>query len=239
MRRAGLCFLLLLVGCVTTATDCRGVASADGAICALNRDPAVTVAQIRTLAEQAARERGALAAYLGHDVGTITLIVRDRGNAYHKPPATIVIPTRQISKRHAITAHEITHLLTQGWASQILKEGLAVYVQERFGEQQGWPNYRRSAHAVARRWMRDGTTGIQTLAEAEATLQRPPSGNRKQRLAAYSLAGSFVRWLIETKFDGGVDRFLAKLYRSGDYQSALNRSNDALRGEWRRDLLAG
>ena len=137
------------------AQACTGVASADGMVCAVVRGAGVAPGDIQRLADQAAREREALIVYLGNDVGPITLVVRGKGIARHKPPATILIPAKQVAKKYAITAHEITHLLTQGWASRVLKEGLAVYTQYRFGEQQGWPNYRRSVHAAARRWIGD------------------------------------------------------------------------------------
>jgi hypothetical protein len=40
-------------------------------------------------------------------------------------------------------------------------------------------------------------------------------------------------WLIEYKFAGDPERFLKKLYRSGDYDVALNQSYASLLQEWR------
>ncbi|MGB0555222.1 MAG: hypothetical protein ACPGQV_22085 [Alphaproteobacteria bacterium] len=94
----------------------------------------------------------------GEDVGRVTVRVHDSGIARHFPPATIRISSRLLRKSTVITAHEIIHLLSQGWASQVLKEGLAIYLQARFGEQRGWPNYprtpRRSAILAARKRVR-------------------------------------------------------------------------------------
>ena len=164
------------------------------------------------------------------------MIVRDKGNARHKPPATIFIPSRQIAKGHAITAHEIAHLLTQGWASLVLKEGLAVYVQFRMGEQQGWPNYRRSVHAAARHWRGNDRIAIRSPADAEAALKGRRKGQRQKLLAAYSVSGSWVMWLLEEKFAGDIRRFLSTLYRTDDYEAALNQPYDELHEEWRAFL---
>ena len=238
MRRIAFAFIgAALSGCVTTQ-PCTGVPSFDGSVCAVSRDPVVAQHDIQSLADQTARERAALVAYLGNDVGLITVIVRKKGNARHKPPATIFIPSRLIPKRHAITAHEITHLLTQGWASQILKEGLAVYAQYRFGEQQGWPNYRRSVHDAARRWRNDPRIAVDTPGAAESALRKARKGETARRLAAYSVAGSWVAWILEVKMGGDIARFLGRLYRTGDYEATLGANYGRLLTEWRAYLDA-
>ncbi len=202
-------------------------------ICAVNHDPDISLRQIESLADQAARERTALVHFFGNDIGPVTVSVRDKGNAFHKPPSTIHIPSRLIRKSHAITAHEITHLLTQGWASRVLKEGLAVYAQQRFGEQQGWPNYRHTVHAAARRWMSDNPVAIRTLGDAETALRNAQPGETARKLAAYSFAGSWVMWILDVKLNGDVTRFMSQLYRSGDYESALKQTGKSLEREWR------
>ncbi|GEM_PF-1544167 len=220
------------------AQACTGVASADGMVCAVVRGAGVAPGDIQRLADQAAREREALIVYLGNDVGPITLVVRGKGIARHKPPATIFIPVRLIAKSTAITAHETTHLLTQGWASRVLKEGLAVYTQYRLGEQQGWPNYRRSVHAAARRWIGDDSVTVRTPDEAAAAFRRAGKGDTKLKLAAYSVSGSWVMWIVERKLGGGIRRFLDTLYRKGDYEAALGQHYPALVAEWRAYLQA-
>lgn len=228
---------ILISGCVLQP-GCTGIESADRTICAVRYDKNITAGQIQTLADQAARERAILVRYFGNDVGPITIIVRDKGIAYHEPPTTIHIPSARITKRYAITAHEMTHLLTQGWASQVLKEGLAVYTQYKFGEQQGWPNYERSVHAAAQQWLSDKDNNIRTPKEAEFALRTARRGERRLRLSAYSIAGSWVMWIVEQKFDGDIARFMKELYRSGDYGSVVSGGIEALTREWRAFLAA-
>lgn len=228
---------ILATGCTIDA-GCFGIKSADRMVCAKRYDPNVTPEQIRALADQAARERAVLVRYFNSDVGPITLIVRDKGIAYHEPPATIHIPSTRIGKRHAVTAHEITHLLTQGWASRFLKEGLAVYAQYKFGEQQGWPNYRRSVHTAAQRWLAGKDNKIRTPKDAEFALRTARVGERRLRLAAYSVAGSWVMWIIEQKFGGDITRFMSDLYRSGNYDGVSSGGIEELTHEWRAFLAA-
>ena len=99
---------------------------------------------------QAAREYEKLKVLFHNDVGVVTIRLRANGPARHLPPADIVIPAPRVRDGRAVTAHEITHLLNQGWANGLLKEGLAVWAQDRVGEQAGWPNEGRLIHQVAR-----------------------------------------------------------------------------------------
>lgn len=118
----------------------------------------------------------------------------------------------------------------------VLKEGLAVYVQFHLGEQQGWPNYRRSVHAAARHWIGNNATAIRSSTDAEAALQGRRKGQRQKLLAAYSVFGSWVIWLLEKKFSGDIQRFLTTLYRSGDYSVALNERDTDFYVQWRAYL---
>ena len=218
--------VLAAAGCETTreAAD----PSADKTVRVVNHDPKLGSQQLERLAGQAAREYALLRQAFGKDVGRVTVEVRDRGVGRHRPPATILIPSRLIRTSRAITAHEITHLLAQGWASAVLKEGLAVYAQARFGEQRGWPNNGRPIHRSARRWRNMPDVGVRTPADADAVLRTARRG--EVRRAAYAIAGSWVTWIVDEKL--GLGRFMAALYRSGDYPTALGRSEAALAREW-------
>jgi len=146
--------------------------STDKSIRVVNGGPSLPHRQLQALAGQAAREYAALRAVLGEDVGRVTVWVHDSGIARHFPPATIRIPTRLLRKSTVITAHEITHLLSQGWASQVLKEGLASYLQARFGGQRGWPNYRRTLHGAARYWLRESESVMDCRRRQRRALSR-------------------------------------------------------------------
>ena len=231
------CLTVVLGGCAANE-DAPGDVfwSTDKTIRVVNGGPSLPHRQLQALAGQAAREYAALRAVLGEDVGRVTVRVHDSGIARHFPPATIRIPTRLLRKSTVITAHEITHLLSQGWASQVLKEGLASYLQARFGEQRGWPNYRRTLHGAARYWLRESES-VHGLADAERTLGNGLSAPTKTRLVAYNLAGSWVRWLLEEKLAGDLDRFMREIYRTENYEAATDLPLLQLWAEWREFLM--
>jgi len=188
--------------------------------------------QLGRLQGQAEREYEKLKTLFKADAGQVTLRVRAAGVGRHFPPATIHIPIHLIDKSTAITAHELTHLLTQGWASQLLKEGLAVYTQDRIGEQRGWPNYRRSVHGAARFWINQPGASVRGPGQADDALSTPRKGETRLRQTAYAVAGSWVKWIIETKLAGDVDKFMAEIYRSNRYKTATGQSFSDLARDW-------
>jgi len=170
----------------------------------------------------------------GADVGAVTVRLRPKGVARHMPPAAIVIPARLVNDGRVITAHEITHLLTQGWASVLLKEGLAVYAQDKVGERKGWPNEGRNVHRVAFDEVTQSAPLVRTPEEADKALSTSNAGQAKLRRAAYAVAGSFVTWLIEERFRGELGQFMNTLYRSGNYSGATGSDFETLQRAWRR-----
>jgi hypothetical protein len=86
----------------------------------------------------------------------------------------------------------------------------------------------------------------QAISRAMPLVRGPAAANRvlstrnpdkpELRRAAYAVAGSWVTWLIDDKFAGDIGRFMAALYRTGDYRAALGRPFDELEREWRAGL---
>lgn len=199
----------------------------------VDEDSGVDPAEYPALIAQAAREYEKLKAIFGTDVGVVTIRLRPKGVARHLPPADIVIPAKQVRQAVVITAHEITHLLTQGWANGLLKEGLAVYAQDRVGEQSGWPNYGRLNHAVALEAITKPNPLVRGPYDANKVLSTRNPGKAALRRASYAVAGSWVTWLIAEKFNGDLGQFMDKLYRTGNYEQALGEPFKPLRRQWR------
>ena len=99
--------VLAAAGCETTRE--AAYPSADKTVRVVNHDPSLGhdpklgPRQLERLAGQAAREYALLRQAFGKDVGRITVEVRDRGVGRHRPPATILIPSRLIRTSRAIT----------------------------------------------------------------------------------------------------------------------------------------
>ena len=105
----------------------------------------------------------------------------------------------------------------------------------RFGEQQGWPNYRRTLHDVARYWLRESESAL-TLAGAERMLGNGLSPPTKTLLATYNFAGSWVRWLVEEKLAVDLDRFMREIYQTENYEAWTGLPLLRLKAEWREFL---
>ena len=198
-----------------------------------NHAPHLDRVLIEAARAQVAREYEKLKALFGNDIGPVILVVRVKGVGRHKPPNRILIPAAQLGNGKMVSAHELTHLLTQGWANGLMKEGLAVYGQDHAGENPAWPNYGQDIHQAAWAEISAPAPLLRGPGDANNVLSTPHPGESRLRLAAYRVAGSWVRWLIEEKMAGDVRRFTATLYRSGNYKAVLGASFQQLRPHWR------
>lgn len=223
---------LFLIAVLLLAQPAAGADSASVRV--VDENSGVDPAAFPDIAAQAAREYEKLKAMFGTDVGVVTVRLRPKGVARHIPPAAIIIPARLVNDGRVITAHEITHLLTQGWASMLLKEGLAVYAQDKVGERKGWPNEGRNVHRVAFEAVTLKVPLVRTPEEADKALSTSKAGQARLRRAAYAVAGSFVTWLIDERFRGDLGQFMQRLYRSGNYSGATGADFATLQREWRR-----
>ena len=195
-------------------------------------------AQIETVRAQVAREYAKLKAFFGIDVGPVVVTLVKKGVGRHFPPNRIQIPAAQVRHARAVSAHELTHLLTQGWANGLLKEGLAVYGQDKFGETPAWPNWGQNIHQAAYAEIVTPDTDVRGPGDANRVLSTPNPGKTKLRLAAYRVAGSWVTWLIDERMSGDVRRFVKTVYRSGSYKKALGETFQELRPAWKAYVKA-
>lgn len=135
--------------------------------------------------------------------------------------------------------HEVVHIFAPN-ANRLLAEGLAVYAHEHLGGQPAYPTFGKDLHKVAKRLAADAD-----LVQLDAIVV--PKGlrieDRTQQRRAYTVAGSFVRYLIETE---GFEKFRT-LYAitpmapgeripsdPGRWQSVYGRSLAVLTASWRQ-----
>jgi len=106
----------------------------------------------------------------------------------------ISINKMRVRKKRAPIVHEVTHLLAKHSENRFFSEGLAVYFQERFGE---------DSHGAFRRdrplddWVRsyeNRLVSINSLANNNDIFGQVGTEERK---IAYIEAGSFIKYLVE------------------------------------------
>jgi tetratricopeptide (TPR) repeat protein len=129
-------------------------------------------------------------------------------------------------------AHELSHLFTAPFGGGPLElatqGGLLVNIGlvEGIALAADWPASELDAHEASAAMRR------LEMAPDLGRLFRPNGFWSQPGGKAYTLMGSFVRWLVETR---GIGHF-KQLYRDGDFQAAYGMSSDALISEWEQWL---
>jgi hypothetical protein len=143
-------------------------------------------------------------------------------------PGRIDIPLDRVRDRTGALLHEITHNYAFS-ENRFLYEGLGVYLQDKMGEARSFPTFGRPLDAAAAEVARN----VGSLDALNAVRFPRPLASVMPDRAAYLLAGSFVKYLMDRK--GGLDKFRA-VYASGDYQATYGVPFSALEGDWRAHL---
>jgi hypothetical protein len=143
-------------------------------------------------------------------------------------PGRIDMPLDRVRDRTGALLHEITHNYAFS-ENRFLYEGLGVYLQDKMGEARSFPTFGRPLDAAAAEVARN----VGSLDALNAVRFPRPLASVMPDRAAYLLAGSFVRYLMDRK--GGLDKFRA-LYASGDYQATYGVPFSALERDWRAHL---
>lgn len=119
--------------------------------------------------------------------------------------------------------HEVTHLLT-GKAGDFFSEGLAEYIRHTFSRKQ-------DMHAYVKRQGFHKSHPVSAMVNYRPT--DAPAGS--ERNAQYSVADSFVKFLIEDVLGGDIKRFMA-FYNSwqtgSDYEKHFGKTFGQLAKEW-------
>ncbi|TMO83544.1 hypothetical protein [Pseudoalteromonas spongiae] len=130
--------------------------------------------------------------------------------------------------------HEITHVLAvshfrkkkkNGYEDRFFDDGLAVFLQHRFGESPEYPNFGRDLYrAVAETSIKYG--GLIALADSESVRHSAKTG--VGRRLAYLQEGAFTQFLIENY---GLDQYL-KIYAGDNIHSVTGKTFNQLEQDW-------
>lgn len=160
---------------------------------------------------------------------TIRIVEGGICNAYG---GIISLPIRLVKQRKAAIVHEVTHIIASHGYNRFFSEGLAIYFQERFGEDHGFPNFsgvpldkiiwrnRKNLHDIF------GLTTDNSIFIKVGT---------KKREIAYIQAGSFINFLVVTY----GEKKLAELHNSMslDYTEIYGKDIRELGVEWNKFVL--
>jgi len=166
-------------------------------------------------------------------------LVSSEGTSGVTEDGIIILRREHFSQTYGPVAHLVTRALMRQvaqTASPLLQEGVAVYMQERFGEGRFYPAYGRPLDLYCAGFLRlDMLLPLDRLEEPYAfgTTERP-TVRKTSRWQAFIQAGSFVKYLIERY---GPAPFKAA-YAGVSYEQAYGKSLADLEAEWREMVVA-
>ena len=166
---------------------------------------------------------------------SMALVPAWRGRRGH-----MLFRTWALDNGSAAAVHEMIHVFAPN-ANRFLAEGFAVYGHEKLGGVDGFPTFGSDLHRSARGYAE--RADLRTL-DQMATPRRLQTDDFTEK-EAYVVAGSFVRFLVETH---GMAKF-RELYAltplvphgrfGGDadrWRTVYGRDLDALAADWRRAI---
>lgn len=157
-------------------------------------------------------------------------------NAIHIPEKRVVAAFSEGESENNGMAviHELTHVFAvsyfrkkkkNGYEDRFFDDGLAVFLQHRFGESAEYPNFGKDLYrAVAETSMSYG--GLIPLIESENVRHSAKTG--VGRRLAYLQEGAFTQYLIENY---GLDQYL-KIYAGENIQTVTGKTFGQLEKEW-------
>jgi len=176
--------------------------------------------------------------YLGLEYdGEIMIDLSDRHWVPNQYRNVINFPAGRVQKAEEddygiSVVHEVTHVVAASAyrPNRFYDDGLAVYLQTKFGVASSFPDFGRDLHqeTVA---TAEKSGGFLPLAETEKT--RRTTRDSDLRRLAYLQEGSFTRFLIERD---GVEKYL-RVYFGESLEDVYGQDLEALEDEWRA-LLA-
>ncbi len=236
---------LSLTGCA--GQDARLVKGENVLVRVLQDGPAKET--VAALAERGDRIFRKLRTFFARDVSRPVMIEIDAKARIARSFAArnaIVFPLRVVDGNNAIIAHEMTHLFMPENRSEALREGIAVYAQDKFGEVHGYPNYGNDLdHLVVKRLSGGIGKDVSTFAAAEALFRHNRGTDRggkrlsldeidaEARRNAYLIAGSFVRYLLNDVLRQDMAAF-KRIYVGGDFVRETGKTLPELEAAWRR-----
>lgn len=135
------------------------------------------------------------------------------------------MPLNRVENNNGALLHEIVHIYAPN-QNRFLAEGLAVYLHEKLAGNPAFPN---ESGGNFNELAKTGMAKVDSLEVLNSVRTPRPLQRVMDGRTAYSLAGSFVGFLIE-KY--GLPIF-KELYEDGNYKTVYGKSLLALEKEWR------
>ena len=191
----------------------------------------LTPAEIEAIKKEVRAALNSVSQILGIEYKGKTEIRIVDGEICYANDGIISFSISHIKDKSAPIIHEVTHILANHKYNNFYSEGLAVYFQERFGENHGFPNFSTSLDTLVKSY-KNQLLNISQLHNDNKIFEMLGS---EQRKIAYIEAGSFIHFLVE-KYG---EKKLADLNNSSslNYKKIYGKELNALETEWKNHVL--
>jgi len=161
----------------------------------------------------------------------VEIKIVDKGVVCNATGGIVSLLISHIKDKSAPIIHEVTHVLTNHDYNSFFSEGLAVYFQERFGDNQVFPNFSVPFDDLIAR-NKDQFMPITRLINDNEIFGQIDTEKRK---LAYLTAGSFISFLVE-KYG---EQKLADLNNSRtlNYENVYGKEINQLEAEWKSHVF--
>ena len=147
----------------------------------------------------------------------------------HAYGGIVSCPGWRVRNKTAAIVHEVTHIIAKHRDNRFFSEGLAVYFQERFGEDHGFPSFSGMPLNDLVKKYKDQLMPISHLSNNNEIFRQVGTEKRK---IAYIEAGSFVDYLVEAYGEQKLKELHA--IQALNYKSIYGKSVKELEVEWQQ-----
>jgi len=228
----GFCIAISL-GLTMFFSGCAGaqVADTDTPQVIVNANLDVSQSDIERVKTETEHAVNSICPILGIKKQTITVTITEKGIC-HTSRGIVYLPIWHIKNKKAAIVHEVTHVVARHSENRFFSEGLAIYFQERFGEDHGFPNFSGVPLDDLVRSNRSRVYGIYMLSNNNDIFTQVGT---EQREIAYIQAGSFTNFLVATY----GEKKLVELHNSWtlDYRKIYGKDIKELEVEWKGAVL--
>lgn len=217
-------FALISSGCVGT----QKVGNNDSLVIVESSMANVSQSDIERVKKEAEKTLNLVCPILGIEKNKRIKIQIVEGGICNAYGGVVSLPIRFVTSKRAAIVHEVTHIIAKHENNRFFSEGLAVYFQERFGEDHGFPNFSGLPLDDLMRNHKDQFIPITELMNDNEVFRQVGT---KRREIAYIEAGSFINFLV-VKYG---EQKLADLHNSWtlNYKKIYGKNIKELEAEWK------
>jgi hypothetical protein len=191
----------------------------------------IAPSDLERVKNEAERAVSSICPILGVQKKMIRISIIEQGIC-HTLDGIIYLPMWHVQNKKAAIVPLVLNVLAQKSENRFFSGGLGVYFQDRFGEDNGFPNFSGAPLDDLVRTNQSRLFGIHELANNNHIFRQVGT---RERIIAFIQAGAFIQYLVETY----GEKKLVDLYHSStlDYREIYGKDIKELGVEWEKSVF--